>query len=408
MKSTGYLLIGGGVASGEAAKQIRQKSPEASITLVGQEGHRPYDRPPLSKEFLRGEKSREELVFDPEEYFREQNIDLVLGAAVGKLDLDSKTAVLDIDESIRFEKALIATGGRPVRLEVPGGELEGVHYLRTLDDSEAIAAEAGHGKRAVIVGAGFIGMEVAASLAQRGVQVSVIEPLPHIWPHFADPTLARYVQDHCSRRGVSFHTGETVAELRGKARVSSVVTGSGMEIPCDFVCVGIGIVPNVELAERAGLEVDNGIVVNEYLQSSHPDVYAAGDVANYVDPVFGKRRRVEHWGHAEYCGQLAGLNMTGAEDQYRLMTYVWSDIFDLHLEFAGDESEYDQVLTRGRLEDDSFTVLYLKQNVLRAYFAVNTASKEFPVLQRLIRRTTDLGGKVAQVQDPKFNIRELL
>jgi NADPH-dependent 2,4-dienoyl-CoA reductase/sulfur reductase-like enzyme len=164
----------------------------------------------------------------------------------------------------------------------------------------------------------------------------------------------------------------------------------------------------VELAQRAGLKVDNGIVVNEYLQSSHPDLYAAGDVANYLDPVFGKRRRVEHWGHAEYCGQLAGQNMAGASNPYDLLTYVWSDIFDLHLEFAGDESEHDQVLVRGRFEDKSFTVLYLKQNVLRAYFAINTSSKEFPILQRLIRHKKDLTGKEAHLQDPTFALKGLL
>ena len=182
---------------------------------------------------------------------------------------------------------------------------------------------------------------------------------------------------------------------------------SEKQLPCDFVGIAVGIVPNVELAQQAGLEVDNGVVVNEHLQSSHEDVYAGGDVANYIDPVIGKRRRVEHWGHAEFCGQLAAQNMTGAHNAYDLLTYVWSDIFDLHLEFAGDESERDQVLVRGRLEDRSFTVLYLKQHVLRAYFAINTGAKEFPVLQRLIRQKKDLSGKEAQLQDPASALKGL-
>jgi NADPH-dependent 2,4-dienoyl-CoA reductase/sulfur reductase-like enzyme len=199
-----------------------------------------------------------------------------------------------------------------------------------------------------------------------------------------------------------------VTEIRGQDRPSSVVTRSGKKLPCDFVCIGVGIVPNVELAYQAGLTVDNGVVVNEYLQSSHPDIYAAGDVANYQDPVFAKRRRVEHWGHAEYCGQLAGQNMAGANNTYDLVTYVWSDIFDLHLEFAGDETEHDRVLLRGRFEDKSFTVLYLKRHVLTAYFAVNASSKEFPILQRLIRHKRDLAGKELQLQDPTYAIKELL
>jgi 3-phenylpropionate/trans-cinnamate dioxygenase ferredoxin reductase component len=199
-----------------------------------------------------------------------------------------------------------------------------------------------------------------------------------------------------------------VAEIRGKDRPTSVLTESGKDLPCDFVCIGVGIVPNAELAQQAGLEVDNGVVVNEYLQSSHPDIYAAGDVANYLDPIFRKRRRVEHWGHAEYCGQLAGQNMAGAANKYDLLTYVWSDIFDLHLEFAGDESEHDQVLLRGRFQDKSFTVLYLKQNILRAYFSINTSSKEFPILQRLIREKKDLTGKESQLRDLTIAIKGLV
>jgi len=407
MRRTKYLLIGGGLASSQAAKQLRQADPQSAITLVCGEPYVPYDRPPLSKEFMRGEKSKNELFFDSEPSFHDNRIDLVLGIAVQRLDLSSKTATLTNGEVIAFEKALIATGGRPVRLKIPGSELPGVHYLRTLDDSTAIAAEASHNKRAVLIGAGFIGMEVAASLTQRGVQVTVIESQPHIWHRFTDATLAGFFQDHCAQRGVAFFTSDGVTEIRGKDRVSSVMTRSGREILCDFVCIGVGIIPNVEMAQEAGLEVGNGIVVNEFLQSSHPDVYAAGDIANYVDSIFGKRRRVEHWGHAEYCGQLAGQNMAGAKNAYDLLTYAWSDIFDLHLEFAGDETENDQVLLRGRFEEKSFTVLYFKQNVLTAYFAINTNSKEFPILQRFIRQKKDLTGKMAQLQDSTFALKGL-
>jgi NADPH-dependent 2,4-dienoyl-CoA reductase/sulfur reductase-like enzyme len=408
MKSTKYLLIGNGLSSSQAAKQLREKDPQSAITLVGAEPYLPYDRPPLSKEFLRGEKSREDLFFDPEKYFHDQRIDVILGIAVERLDLSKKVASLAQGETIAFEKALIATGGRPVHLNIPGHDLPGVSYLRTLDDSAGIAAQAGQSKQAVVIGAGFIGMEVAASLTQRGVQVTVLEAQAHVWSRFADPTLAGFFQEYCTQKGITFLTNERVTEIRGENRPTSVITQSGKELPCDVVCIGVGIVPNVELAQQAGLKVDNGIVVNEYLQSSDPDIYAAGDVANYIDPIFGKRRRVEHWGHAEYCGQLAGQNMAGAKNKYGLLTYVWSDIFDLHLEFAGDESEHDRVLLRGRVQDKSFTVLYLKQNVLRAYFAINTGSTEFPLLQRLIRQKKDLTGKEKQLQDPAFAIKGIV
>ena len=408
MESCQYLLIGGDLASGQAAKELRRHDQSGTITLVGEERYVPYDRPPLSKEFLRGEKTEAELFFDPEQYYREHRIDLILGHAVQQLNPAGKTVTLVSGRTIRFEKALIATGGRPVRLKLPGSDLSGVHYLRTVDDSTAISAEATQGKKAVIIGAGFIGIEVAASLTQRGIQVTVIESQPHIWPRFADETLAGWVQSYCRQKGVTFITNGAVSEIRGNGRASSVILKSGPVLPCDFVCIGIGIVPNVEVAQAAGLRVENGIVADEYLQSSHPDIYAAGDVANYLDPLFSKHRRVEHWGHAEYTGQLAGQNMSGARNPYDLLTYVWSDIFDLHLEFAGDESEHDQVVTRGRLEDRSFMLLYLKQHALRAYFAVNASAKEFQPLQRLIRTKKDLTGKEPQLQDPAAPIKSII
>jgi NAD(P)H-nitrite reductase len=408
MDSTRYLLIGGGLASGQAAKQLRQKDATASITLVGEEPYVPYDRPPLSKDFLQGEKPREELFFDPESYFRENQIELILGTAVQQLDLAGKQAILSDGRVIHFEKALIATGGRPVHLSIPGAHLPGVHYLRRLDDAVAISAEATPGTRAVLIGAGFIGMEVAASLTQRGVHTTVIETQAHMWPRFADAALARAIQDYCTKKGVTVRTKEQVTDIRGSDRVSSVVLKSGESLPCDFVVIGVGILPNVELAKEAGLTIDNGIVVDEYLQSSHPDIYAAGDVANYMDPIFQKRRRVEHWGHAEYCGQLAGQNMAGAHSPYDLVTYVWSDLFDLHLEFAGDEHEHDQVIVRGHVGDKSYIMLYLKQHTLTAYFAVNGAAKDFPVLQRAIKQHKDLSGKESQLQDSSVPLKSII
>lgn len=408
MQSTRYLLIGGGLTSSQAAKQLRQLDPGGSITLVSEERHPPYDRPPLSKDFLRGDNPADKLLFDPESYFQEQHIALMLGTAVERLDPASKTASLKDGSQIRFEKALLATGGRPVRLKIPGADLSGVHYLRTIDDATAISAQAKAGAKAVIVGAGFIGLEVAASLTQRGVQVTVVEFQPRIWARFADATLAGFVERYCMGHGVTFRTSESVVQIHRHNQAFTVDLKSGTSLACNFVCIGVGIVPNVELAQQAGLQVDNGIVVNEYLQTSHPDIYAGGDVANYLDPVFGKRRRVEHWGHAEYCGQLAAQNMAGARNRYDLLTYVWSDIFDLHLEFAGDEAEHDETLVRGDLDKPPFTLLYLKEHRLRAYFAINAAAKDFQPLQRLIRSGKDLSGKASQLQDAAVPVKTLL
>ncbi|MGE0058701.1 MAG: NAD(P)/FAD-dependent oxidoreductase [Dehalococcoidia bacterium] len=409
MADVKYLLIGGGLASFHCAKNIRRTDAEGSILLVSEEDIPPYDRPPLSKESIRGEKSREDLIYESAEKLEEQQIGLKLGAKVVSMDLAAKSVKLANGETISYEKAFIATGGRVIRIPIPGADLEGVYYLRDLPDAEGIQEEAKTAKKAVVIGAGFVGLETAASLTQLGVQVTVIEAMPHIWARFADEDLAGFFQDYCTNKGITFECNEMVTEIRGDKKAQQVVTKSGKVFDCDFVCVGIGIVPNVELARDAGLAVENGIIVNEFQQTSNADVYAAGDVVNYHDPVFNRRRRVEHWGHAEYGGQIAGYNMAaGNERAYDFLSYVWSDIFDLRLESAGDESERDTVIIRGKFEDAKFTVLYLKDGQLTAYLAVNGDIREFTVWRRLIRGKNDLRGKEDLLKDQTYNVRDLL
>lgn len=408
MADTSYLLIGGGLVASRAARQIRKRDPERRITLVGAEPHAPYDRPPLSKEFLRGEKAGDELLFDTAEELEQSGIELELGTVVRELDAHGKRVRLDDGATLSFDKALIATGGRPRRLELPGGDLGGIHYLRTVDDAAAIAEAARAGGRAAIVGAGFIGMEAAASLTKLGVAVTVLEAEPRVWARFADETLSGFFQDYCARKGVTFRTGVTVTGFHGSGRVQAVTVDGQDPVPCDFALVAVGIQANTELARAAGLAVSDGIVVNERLQTSHPEIYAGGDVANYPDPVFGKRRRVEHWGHAEHCGQVAGRNMAGDDQPYDLLTYVWSDIFDLHLEFAGDETEYDRVLVRGLMDDARFTVLFLKDDRLTAYFSINGNPRDFLPLKKLIRQRADLAGQDDVLTDPNSALKALL
>jgi NADPH-dependent 2,4-dienoyl-CoA reductase/sulfur reductase-like enzyme len=409
MKSVKYLLIGGGLASQRAAAKIREKDPSGSILLVGREDRLPYDRPPLSKEYMQGKTPQEKVFLQPASFYQERAIEVMLGVSVERLDPAGKTAALSGGETVRFEKALIATGGRPIRLAVPGGELAGVHYLRTLDDAVAISGQAQAGRRAVIVGGGFIGMELASSLTQRGVKVTLLERGDRIWRRFAEETLAGYFQDYCAARGVTFLRKQQVAEIRGVGgKACSVVTASGMELPCDFVCVAVGIELNVELAQEAGLVLDGGILVNDRLQTSCPDIYAAGDVINFPDPYAGRRRRVEHWGGADEGGGLAGENMAGGERSYDLLTYVWSDIFDLHLEFAGDEGGYEKLLMRGGLADKSFAMFYLKAGRMTAYYAVNYKRKQYVPLQNLIKSKMDLTLREAQLQDPAFDVSTLL
>ncbi len=279
-------------------------------------------------------------------------------------------------------------------------DLPEVFTLRTVEDSEAIRAAAQEGKRAVIVGAGFIGMELASNLTQLGVEVAVVEILSHLWPQFVDEELGRFFQERFEERGITFYLNEKVTEIPGEKHVAGVRTESGEELPADFVCVAVGIRPNLELAEGAGLEQDDGVIVNAHLQTSHPDIYAAGYIANFPDPHFGKRRRVEHWGQADYTGELAGRNMAGAGESYELLTYVFSVIFDLHLEFAGDHTEQDRMLQRGEFEDETFARFFLKDGRMTAYFAIEPEDEDLSAWQRLIEERVDLTGKEAQLTDP--------
>lgn len=403
-----YLLVGGGLAASQAAKQLRKHDTAGSITLVSEEPHLPYDRPPLSKEFLKGDISRDQLPYDSRERLEELGVELMLATRVTQLDPKSKEAKLSDGQSLRFDKALLATGGRPRTLDVAGIELAGVQYFRTLDDATALAESAGPDRRVTIIGAGFIGMEAAASLTQRGTAVSVVESAPRVWAHFADETLSEFLEAYCEAKGVTCYTGDTVERIEGARGVERVITRSGREIDCDSVLVAIGLVPNVELAVTAGLDVDNGIVVDAHLRSSHPDIFAAGDVVNFPDSIFHKRRRVEHWGHAEYSGQIAGQNMAGADGRYELLSYVWSDIFDLHVEFAGDEAEHDRSVVRGKPDTGSFTVLYLRDDRLTAYFSINGNPREFAPLKKLIRSGARLDREEERLRDPDFSLRALV
>jgi len=238
--------------------------------------------------------------------------------------------------------------------------------------------------------------------------VTLLERGDRIWRRFADERISRYFEAAAAAKGVTILKNEQVAAIEGAGKAESVRTASGKSLPCDFVCVAVGIAPNVELAERAGLTMDDGIVVNEQLQTSHPDVYAAGDVVRFPDPYAGRARRVEHWGGADYGGTLAGANMAGGTGRYDLLTYVWSDLFDLHLEFAGDETPPQTTLLRGAMTDASFALLYLRGGRLTAYYAVNYKRKQYLGLQKLIKARLDLSGREAQLQDPAFDPATLL
>lgn len=409
MREITYLLLGGGLASHHAAAEIRKRDTEGSIAIVGQEPYRPYNRPPLTKGYLRGEKPLEKVFVESPAWYDQHHVELILERPVARLDLTRKLAVCEDGEELHFEKLLYATGGRPRKLNLPGANYGRIHLMRTISDCQAILAEVQDGRQGAIVGAGFIGMELAASFRQRGLGATVIEAAPHVWPRFVNERLGRFFEQYYRDHGVELLLGEKTSGFEGaNGQVAAITLESGRRVPCNFACVAVGIEPYVELADDAGLEVDNGVVVNERMQASHPDVYAAGDVANYPDPVLGRRRRVEHWGHAEYTGGLAGRNMAGAHEAYDFVTYVFSNVFDLDIEFAGDESQCDRVLWRGRPEkqEPSFIVVYVKDARVTAYFSVNGPKEQYQALHELIHRRASIEGRDRRLEDPSFDLRQ--
>ena len=401
-----YLIIGSGVAGYFALKELLRIRPEASIAMVTSDRYYPYDRPPLSKEYIRGEVSRDDLFFEDASFYERSNLRVFLGKSVDRIETREKLAVLSDGSTIGFGRALIATGGRPRTLSNIGGE--GVYYLRTLDDADSIREAAKSGGNPLIIGGGFIGIEVAASLRKLGLNPTVVELKPYIWNVFVDEKVAGLIQRYLESRGVRIITNDSVREWSRSGRVA--VTEGGSRVNADFVLVAVGITPNVELAQRSGIEVSNGIVVDEYLQTSAPDIYAAGDVANIYDPREGRRKRIEHWNNAQYTGVLAARNMAGMREAYDFLSTIWSDIFDLHIESAGETMNYDEYLVRGRFSEDnpSFAIVYLRGGLVRGYFAINREEGEIEALNELVRRGVDVSNRRSQVVDESFDLRQLV
>jgi NADPH-dependent 2,4-dienoyl-CoA reductase/sulfur reductase-like enzyme len=408
--SCDYLIIGSGVAGYNALKELVNLSVNNKIIMITSDNYYPYDRPPLSKEYLRAELDRDTLFFEAEDFYKRSNLSVILKKKVEKIDTKEKVAILEDGDSISFNKALIATGGSPRKLGINGENLRGVHYLRTLNDADEIKSEISKGKNAVIVGGGFIGIEVASSLTMLGVKTTVIEVMPYIWSTFVDEKISNFIQKYFENRGVQFILNESVKEIEGDEKVKTVVLNSGKKLDADFVLIAIGIKPNVEIAQQSGINVNNGIIVNEHLQTNHPDIYAAGDVANILDPVSGKRRRIEHWNNAEYTGKLAARNMLGKNESYNFISSIWSDIFDLHIESAGDTRDYDEYVIRGKfqLEKPKFSIIYIKKGAVKGYLAINRKVKELASLNKLIQKNVDVSNKRDALADEKFDLRKLL
>jgi 3-phenylpropionate/trans-cinnamate dioxygenase ferredoxin reductase component len=399
-----WVIVGANLTGGRAAEALRQGGFDGRLVLVGGEPERPYERPPLSKEFLRGEAPEEKLFLAPVEEYENQRIELRLGVRATRLDSATRTIDLASGERIEFERLLIATGASPRRLDVPGANLAGIHYLRTKRDADSLRSELVPGRRAVIVGAGFIGAEVAASCRQEGLAVTVLEALPvPLRRALGDEVGELYAEFHRAQ-GVDLRTGEGVQAFRGTTRVEEVVTASGKAIPCDFVVVGIGVVPQTDWLAGSGVALDNGVVVDERCETNVPGVFAAGDVANWWHPTLQERLRVEHFDNAQNQAVAAAKAMLGKPEPYAPVLFFWSDQYDLKLQYVGHASRWDRTVFRGDRKSKSFAVFYLLESRVRAALGINRF-KDVSAARKIIQRQTAVSPE--QLADPSVDLKTL-
>jgi 3-phenylpropionate/trans-cinnamate dioxygenase ferredoxin reductase subunit len=370
MTKQSFVIVGASLAGAKAAQELRDRGFDGEITLIGSEPERPYGRPPLSKDYLRGESEREKAYVHPAEFYEEHAIALLTEATVTRLDARGSRVLLDDGRELAYDRLLLTTGAEPRRISIPGAELEGIYYLRTLADCDAIRARLDAGARLAVVGAGWIGTEVAASARQRGLEVTVIEPLRLPYERLG-AEIGEFCRDVHVQHGVTMLLGRGVQAFEGDGTVRRVRTDDGTNIECDFAVVAVGVVPRTDLAHQAGLEVDNGVVVNERLVSSAPNIFAAGDVANAWHPFYDEQIRVEHWSNALNQGPAAARSMLGDEAGYARLPYFFSDQYNVGMDYSGYTTDWDEVVFRGDRRGGEFIAFWLKAGQVVAGMNVN-------------------------------------
>lgn len=369
-----YVIVGGGLAGGSAVEGIREMDKDGAILVVGRERHLPYDRPPLSKKLWFGKKTVPEIFVHDRGYYDSNGVSLKLGTGVIGIDPAMRTVETDVG-TFGYEKLLIATGGAPRRLTIPGAELDGVCYYRYLDDYEFVRARAAAGKSAVVVGGGFIGSEMAAALRINELDVTMVFPEPYMLQRILPEGLAAAIQSDYINRGVRVLAGDAPTEFQMRGQGFVTTTGNGERLESDILIVGVGISPDTQLAEKAGLALANGIDVNDFLQTSNQDIYAAGDNAFFPYAALGKKMRVEHWDNAINQGKHAGRNMAGAGEPYTYMPYFFSDLFDFGFEAVGEVDSRLQTRADWQKENDTGTIYYLQDGKVRGMMMCNVWEK---------------------------------
>lgn len=402
-QSETFVIVGASLAGATAAETLRREGFDGRLILVGDEPERPYERPPLSKDYLRGDTAEKPYVH-AESFYPDNEIELWTSTRVTGIDAGLRELLLEGDRRIGYDRLLLTTGAVPRRLDVPGAELDGIHYLRTLADSHRIGERIERGQRLVVIGSGWIGAEITASARQKGCEVTVIErgslPLERV----LGPEVGRIYLDLHHDHGVEFLPETTVERFEGEGSVERVVTRDGASIETEFVVVGVGVAPRTGLVERC-LEIDNGIVVDEQLQTSAPGVFAAGDVANAHHPFYGRRIRVEHWANARNQGAVAAQAMLGQDVSYDEIPYFFSDQYDIGMEYGGFASSWDEVVFRGDVEGREFVVFWLEDGRVLAGMNVNIWGVNDNI-RELIRSRKQVDRE--RLTDPEIPIAELV
>ena len=401
-----HVIVGAGLAGAKAAESLREEGFDGRIVLIGEEPERPYERPPLSKGYLRGEAEREKAYVHPVDFYERHDIELRTATPVERVDTRERYVGLFDGERLPYDRLLLATGAEPRRLSIPGAELEGVHYLRDLAHADAIAARLAKGSgRVVVIGAGWIGAEVAASARQKGLGVALVEmsavPLERVLGYEVGATYAQLHRDH----GVELHTGVGTEAFEGDGRVERVRLSDGRTLDCDFVVVGVGVTPRTRLAEWAGLGVKNGILVSKRLETTAQGVFAAGDVANAFHPFYGGKLRVEHWANALNQPATAARAMLDKPASYERLPYFFSDQYDVGMEYTGYATDWDEVVLRGNPATLEFIAFWLERGRVLAGMNVNVWDVTEPIKMLIeSREAVDLD----RLRDPEVPLEELV
>jgi 3-phenylpropionate/trans-cinnamate dioxygenase ferredoxin reductase subunit len=398
-------IVGASLTGASAAATLREEGFDGRVVLLGAEPQLPYDRPPLSKAYLRGAMPFEKTLLRPAEFYREKEIELRLSTTVTRVDAEKRRLELAGGERLDFDSVLVATGGRNRRFPIPGLDLPGVYDLRTVADADRIREVIAPGRRAVVVGLGFIGAEVASSLRECGVEVVAIEPFKTPLFRALGAEIGGVVEGLHRDHGVDMILGDAVSAFEGNGRVERVVTTSGRRVECDFAVFGLGIEPAADVVAGSGVRVDNGIVVDELCRTNVPGVFAAGDVANHYHPVCGRQMRVEHWQNGVKQGAAAARSMLGRGQPYDEVHWFWSDQYDANIQYAGFHAAWDQIVVRGSLAERKFLAFFLTAGCVESAVAINQGRdlrRAFP----LIRARVPVDP--ARLADPQVDLRTLV